>query len=395
MTPEEFRAVLAQHGGVLGTQLLDTSKDEEIAGHKTGEMIPPTSVRVKYTTKDGTITARQQDDGTFEVLDDPKGLVSKASGPQGKAPTIHTLPDGSQVEYDPATGGWKPFAAAKPSATAPATKTFPDGTERQWDPASSTWKPIPGGQKPTPAPALNVPPQRPGQTTDLGAVKAQYDAYVAQLWADKSLTDSERVQRYKTYLDTVVQPAFDRAQAEVNAEQQRQQARQQQQEDVANRRADVAQQREGVYASTAERNAATSARQAQTAADQLAFEREKAAYGVGQDAISNALKFLPYQASPAFASQFAAGLNTLSSGGGPVNFTPDAFRINLPDLDQLASLAAQRASAMYGLPAQSGPTAQDVAAQTAQSVPPPSAPPPQAPPYPQPGGTGMVGRFGQ
>lgn len=49
-----------------------------------------------------------------------------------------------------------------------------------------------------------------------------------------------------------------------------------------------------------------------------------------------ALDTMKYRVGPKFGEQFSAALKTLSGGGGPVNFTPEAFTFEMPSLDQLA-----------------------------------------------------------
>jgi hypothetical protein len=370
MTPEEFRAILAQHGGLLGTEIVDQSKEEEIAGHKTGEMIPPPTIRIKYTTKDGTITARQHDDGTFEVLDDPKGLVGKATDP----------------------------AASK----APETKTFPDGTERQWDPAKKDWViiatkpqgPTQAESKPGAVPGLgNAPAERPGQLTNLDLVYAQANQFIAGVNADTNLNPTQRQAMIQAYLDGTVKPAADAATREANAYQQAQQQRQTQ----ADARAQEAAARAG---RTEERQSTTAERQAATAEGTLDLARQKASYDRGQDAVSNALKLLQYQVDPSFGPSLAGVYNRIMPGA----FQPNAFTTQLPDIDAIAQahvgpLLDMHASPVTGPSTQAGP-AVPAGYPPAAPVQPPADPLAGVPitpraPYPQPGGTGIVGRFGQ
>lgn len=86
-------------------------------------------------------------------------------------------------------------------------------------------------------------------------------------------------------------------------------------------------------------------RQELGASDEVA--RTKFGYDAGQDAIANELKLLPYRTGPAFGEQFAGALNTISQGGGPVNFTADAFNFQAPDLAGIAQSAAQQAVGQY------------------------------------------------
>jgi hypothetical protein len=208
-----------------------------------------------------------------------------------EAPTLHTLPDGSQASFNPATGKW----------------------DVQF-------------KKPAAAPTLDLGAPRPGQRTNLALVEQQYKLFAAQLAADPNLTPEEYNRRLQQYIATNVTPAVERATAEVNAAADAATARQ--------READA-------------RAARTEERQTTTAERTGTLAEAHYRYKGGQDAVSNALALLPYQANPLFAEEFARGLGVLSSGGGPVSFSPEAFRVPLPDLNALADQGAQRAAAMY------------------------------------------------
>lgn len=109
-------------------------------------------------------------------------------------------------------------------------------------------------------------------------------------------------------------------------------------------------------------------------------------YRAGQDAVSNALKLLPYRAGPAFASEYAAALGVLSGGGGPVSFSPGAFEFQEPDLTALADQAAQRAAQQFSA------TGMSAAFSPGQPAPPPVAPPvPPAPPTGAPAADPLAG----
>jgi hypothetical protein len=223
-----------------------------------------------------------------------------------------------------------PDAAAAAAARGPAnvptntTEPFivtrnPDGTLRQ--------DPNPNYQGPKPATVpkgaeITIPARRPGQTTDLATVKNEADAYLANLnaqLANRTITAAEYGRLWDSYYQTTVKPKIDAANAEANAEAARQAQRQ------------------------AEADRRTAAREDRaTTLGELEFGRR-----AGQDAVSNALALLHYQVSPTFLREFAAGLGTLSSGGGHVAFSPEAFQIQLPDLNALAEQGAQRAAAVY------------------------------------------------
>lgn len=340
MTPEQFRAMLARHGGLTGHQILDpTTEQTDRYGRTTKQPTP--SPRVRYTTPQGEITARQKEDGTFEVIDDPKGFL-KDTDPTAPQKPIEV--GGRLVEKQP-DGTYKPVYEPPKEPKAADVREFPDGSLRERQPDGS-WKPIEGGQKPAAplkAPELGVPAARAGQRTDLAGVKAQYDAFVAGLNADKTLTDQQRTERLQRYIETVVTPAFDRANAEVAAEQERQAKRQ----ETSDALAAAGEARAG---RTEQRLSAADERRARLDEETLAQRRREFSYTAGQDAVKNALALLPATGSPLFGQQYAAALNTIASGGGPVTFTPEALSVPLPDLNALAAEGARRAAAMATLP---------------------------------------------
>ena len=73
-------------------------------------------------------------------------------------------------------------------------------------------------------------------------------------------------------------------------------------------------------------------------------------YKAGQDAVDNAMATLPYRVGPTFGSEFSTALNTLSSGGGPVNFSPGAFSFDMPDVNAIADREVSRALSLYKTP---------------------------------------------
>lgn len=368
MTAEQFRAILAAHGGVSGTEIIDKSTPEKIEGRETGEMVPPATIRVRYTTRDGEITARQHDDGSFEILDDPKGLV-KSADPQTADPT-----------------------------KAPTTKTFPDGTERQWDPAKQDWVIIatktqgPEPEKPKPEAGLpglgSAPGARPGQTTDLSLVYAQGNQYLAQLNNDVAagrLPPEERARRWAAYNAANIQPARAQADAEVRAEAEKQARRQAQADARAERSSDLAEGREGRAISTAERTARTDE-------ERLGLEREKFARDRANDAVKRTTDLLPYMVDPSFGPSLAGVYNRVLPGA----FQPGAFSFDAPDLDAIAAQhvdpllqmhsasVAPRAAVVPGQPPAAAPATDPLAGvpyvpQARPSMPGTSVPGPVAP----------------
>lgn len=293
-----------------------------------------------------------------------------------KAPDRATFPDGSLRERNPQTGEWtilatKPQGPATPEA--PQLHTFPDGSQRQWNPATSKWDVI--ATKPEAAGAgdvenVDIGAQRPGSRVDITSLKAQKDAFVASLNADKSLTREERQRRFNTYMQTVVQPQLDRAAQEANEEADRQRRRQEQQDAIAKRNADLVESREGRAVSAQDR-------QTKLAEDQFAFNKEKEqydrSYTRGRDSVSDALALLKYRVDPSFSPSLAGIYNQIVPGA----FSPGAFQVDLPDLDALANQHVGGLMAMHDQPA-----APRAAAASVPGV---------APPVPAPAPTVMPG----
>jgi hypothetical protein len=204
------------------------------------------------------------------------------------------------------------------------------------------------------------------------------------------ITPEQRTQKWNSYYTATVAPALEAANREAVAEAERQRRRQTQADTIAQQAAARA-------GRTEERQSTTAERTAKTAEDRLALDTQKASYDRGQDAVSNALKLLQYQVDPSFSPALAGIYNRIMPGA----FQPNAFQTALPDLDAIAQAHIGPLLDMHASPV-TGPTAQGAAALTA-AQPPGQAPPdplanvpitPRAP-YPQPGGTGVVGRFGQ
>lgn len=374
MTPEQFRAILAAHGGLIGTELLDTARDEEIdtpSGKiKTGEKVSPTRVRIKYVTKDGTITAYQQDDGMYQILDDPKGLVNKAEAPaDAKAPETKTFPDGTERQWDPAKKDWVIIATKQQgptqSAEAPTVRTLPDGSQVQWNPSTAAWEPFarakPEAAGTAPGTEAISAAIRPGQTTDLAAVKSQaqmtWDTLTADVAAGR-ITPEQRQAKWSSYYTATVQPALEQANREAVAEAQRQQQRQTEQDQRARETA-ARQDR------TEERQSTTAERQTKVAEDRLALDTEKASYDRGQDAVSNALKLLQYQVDPSFGPSLAGVYNRIIPGA----FQPGSFTTQAPDLDAIAAAHIGPILDMHNTPA-AQPGTQGVASAGAPAIPP-------------------------
>jgi hypothetical protein len=63
----------------------------------------------------------------------------------------------------------------------------------------------------------------------------------------------------------------------------------------------------------------------------------------GDAAVKDTLDTLPYRVGPNMGADFAKGLNTLSSGGGAVSFSPSDFTYNMPDFETIRHQAVAHA----------------------------------------------------
>jgi hypothetical protein len=404
MRLDEFQQIIARHKGlrddpaVLDAQIEGTDKF-----NRPGKVPNPTPT-YRYIFNDGTtLEARSQAGGDIQITN--PGTAENKAGVQdptdpNKAPETKTFPDGTERQWDPAKRDWV-IIATKPQgpaeATPPDIHTNPDGSQSVFNPATGKYEPY-ANAKPAaagPAPGTEAIPSadRPGQTTDLAAVKSQaqmtWDSLTADVQAGR-ITPEQRTQKWSSYYTATVAPALEAANREAVAEAERQRRRQTQADTIAQQAAARA-------GRTEERQSTTAERTAKTAEDRLALDTQKASYDRGQDAVSNALKLLQYQVDPSFSPALAGIYNRIMPGA----FQPNAFQTALPDLDAIAQAHIGPLLDMHASPV-TGPTAQGAAALTA-AQPPGQAPPdplanvpitPRAP-YPQPGGTGVVGRFGQ
>ena len=360
-----------------------------IAGTGIGAGLGP----VPAATPPVKVTESMTEDGEYvQTVDGPDGQpqevnrgVDKArldlykarqATQPGAQVEYRTGPNGELLKIDKQTGAvtvemTKPQGPVTPEA--PTLHTLPSGDQASWNPATGTWDVQ--FTKPPAAPSLDLGPPRPGQRTNLALVEQQYKLFAQQLAATPGITAEEYNRRLQSYIATYVTPAVQQATDEVNAEADRKRR----EEEAATRRAEGREQRLTTTAEAAE-------------ARQYAEFQQTA----GQNAVSNALALMPYQANPQFLRELSAGLGVLSGGGGRVSFSPEAFQVPLPDLDALAERGAQRAAALYrsagGVPftprpaagAVAQPTAADAALATSAFVPPPRPSMPGAPTAPVP-----------
>jgi hypothetical protein len=334
--------VVAVKGDPISVTAQDPRIPEEIGGVQTDRKVPNPAPVYRFLFEDGTyvdVKTTQNPDGSSGPRETVGGTalasVARQQGTAPKPPETQTFPDGSLRQWDPAKNDWI-ILATKPQGPVqnepPQTRTLPDGSLAQWNPATSKWDVVAAKPKPEPKdelPELTLPGRRPGQTTDLATVQNEAKLYRDRLQAqvnDGTITRAERNRLFDAYYESTVKPKVAAANAEANAEAARVA---QQQADAARRQAE------------ADRRA-TAREDRATALGELEFGQR-----AGQNAVKNAMDLLHYQVSPTFLREFAAGLGTLSSGGGHVQFSPEAFQINLPDLDALAAQGAQRAAALY------------------------------------------------
>src|SRR5262245_12087712 len=271
---------------------------------------------VAQATKiEASITALETD-----LANDPdvKAEANKPIEVGGKL--VQKQPDGTyKTVWDPAVeGGPKPIEVG-----GRIVQQQPGGGYKViWEPPEKA--PTPTAEDIIPEPT--APARAPGQRTDLGPAIEQARLYRNQLiirYRAKQISLEQMNALYQQHLDQNVRPLQARVQKEIN--------------DYADEAARRAARTEGRQLSTEERLARTS-----EASQSLA--EEKYGYEAGRAAVKDAMDLLRYSAPRAFTEDFARALNTVSSGGGPVSFRPEAFQVAMPNLDQIAEAAAHYAA---------------------------------------------------
>src|SRR5262245_15857163 len=209
--------------------------------------------------------------------------------------------DGKPFIFDPATGTSTP-AQGLPEKAAEATA--PKGT----------------------LPEVDLGAPRPGQRTDLRSLEAKWDAQIAA-WNDqvarKQLTPEQANALWQKLYQEEVVPAAQRATQEAN-EYAAAQARRQAEQD--------------------ERARETAERGRRLEEENAALRRGELEQDVRSDAVSNALKLLPYRTGPTFSADLAGIYNRILPGA----FSPGAFSFDLPDLNAIADQAVARMMALHG-----------------------------------------------
>lgn len=364
-----------------------------IGGSGVGQGVPLIGGAPKPATK---VTESMTEDGEYvQTIDGPDGQpqeigrgVDKArldlykarrearDGELKPRPT-RTLPDGTMEEFQP-DGSWRVIATKPQGPQQAAEKPIEIGGQLVEKQPDGSYKPVYTPQaKPAAgtAPALNLPATRPGQLTDLSLVESQANQFIASVNADTTLTPQQRQAKISTYLETVVKPAAEQATKEANDYA----AQQQQRQRDADARA----------ARSETRQDTTAERQTRTAEAQQRLAEEKFSYERGQDAVANRLKLLEREVDPSFGPDLAGIYNRIIPGA----FQPGSFTTQAPDLDAIAAAHVGPMLDLHNAPV-AQPGTQTAASAAAPAVP-PAFGPRTAPPYPQPGGTGYVGRFGQ
>lgn len=400
MTPDEVRALIAQHKGLSGHEIIDKPKKatypgttiqklDPTTGQPTGELAPlEQNPRIKYNLGDGThFTARQNDDGSYTVIDNGTAIGKTAVA----KPRVKTFPDGSLREEDPsAPDGWRVIAEKPAHAPSPVSTSAnePNIVTRSPDGSIKT-EPNPNYVPPkSDVPGLNLGQRRPGQRTDLSLVEQQANAYLAQLNADVQagkITRDDRQRQWDAYVATTVKPLVDQANKETADYADEQLQRQRANEARANARED--------------RLAANDTRRASTDQQRLDFDRQRFAQEAGQTAVTNARAA---NKEILGSGQFGQHLADFLSGGAGTmpRFTAEDLQHPQPDYDAIAERAVQKALAavgygggapstadalhgMFGTSPQAAPAVPMAAAPAAPAATPsgvPPAPPPAPPP---------------
>lgn len=355
--PVEFPTLQAAQGQVGGIAGIGAKTPTEVQEEMTedGEYVQTIASPVGA---DRVEIARGVDKARLDLYK-TRREAGKEAAP--KAPEVETLPSGEKVQYDPATGEWKPLK----------------GVEQKPKPVA--------GEKPTvvPASATDKTSKFIVQQMPDGSVRRvpnpNYDPKAAanEREAEKRALTSAEIKQKRDEVDLAyTQGRISREQRDQEFDEwykTRSLEHQERQAELANRREDrLATNQEKQF----ERQSTQDERRAKLDEETLGFSRQKAAYDVGQDTVRNAMAMVPYRVGPNFSSNFAAGVNTLSRGGGAVNFSPDDFAFKAPDFEGMREQSMQRALAAFqGTP----PAFQPGAIPSGADI---GAPPP-APVFPQ------------
>lgn len=269
----------------------------------------------------------------------------------------------------------------KDEDAAPKTAKLSDGTDVQWDPGSKSWKPIDvprGDAKPTPMSEYQRAEVERGKAADARAEAAARRTENQQTVQNNRADRAERARTRLAELQAQVQQGN---LTEAQARNQWDRFKFENYDLPRQQRADA----------LAERNA----NRADTREERASRVQE---YGLGQTAARDAVD----RARLAHDDRRTAAYFQAKAGGkSPQQAIATSTGLEAPDFDAIAEAAAARAIAqLQGLGAPPPPQGAPVGA--GAGAPPPSPLAARAPAplgaggaVAQPGGTGMVGRFGQ
>jgi hypothetical protein len=233
-----------------------------------------------------------------DVVGKPKEGDTRPNVLQGY--TVQETYRGGQWVVDPSVPP-KPYTPQPPrDISAPAGQPY----IVQQDPTTGKTSQIPNP---------NYQPTDPAQIVSQLQQKAQAER---DRLADLPLPDEQKRAQFDTWWQQNVQPQADQLR------------RLQAQKDYENQRLAYVDQ------TTATNNEATYERQ-----------RYEDAASAGKQAVADVNATLPYRVGPGFGEDFSKALGTLSSGGGAVSFGANDFTYDMPNTDQIAEQATNRALA--------------------------------------------------
>lgn len=275
---------------------------------------------------------------TTKILDTESAYLPKDTGGSG-------IPNGLEPGAIPNPDYQSPKSAD------PTVRKGADGRDYQWNATTGTWD-------------LAMPDVDKAIADAKAKMQAEHDRLIKGLAdgtispAEAAASSDQSVQDYLTFV-------------------QKQQA--------AKTQADQFQQSQARLAAQDTQQAAqyqqTEGRLSSSDAFDQSYKAEDLGQTAGVNAVNRVLDSLKYAVGPNFGANFAAGLNTLSRGGGPVNFGAGDFTYQMPNLDAIARQATAQALAhisphaasIVGAPMPTAPAAASVPQALAQ-IPPYVAP---------------------
>jgi hypothetical protein len=285
----------------IGQPMADPNKPQEGATRQ--------NVAGGYEIREKFVGGQWVTDPTFA----PRPYDPKLAGQPKEGDVRDNVVGGQVVKQKYQGGEWTIDPSAAPRPYAPSTPTT----------LNTGTAPYIIQQTPEQAQQGTVSTIPNPNTTDTAARVTQLQAAATakrddleRRYQSGSITLQERDAQFQDYWDNVIEPQrqqLDQAQQTTQAA-----ARRQAEQDQRVSLADEA---------TYERNRQADARQA------------------GRDAVADVNASLPYRVGPNFGANFSKALNTLSSGGGAVSFSPNDFTFDMPDTAAIAEQATARALA--------------------------------------------------